>query len=99
MKKVTLANTDSEVINFLIRGRRHGNDAVEVTIDSKGVVVSDTDAVVIKERLGGLVNISDVKSDDLVKKAKEVVEGSKKGKSSKDEEEVVEGSKDEEEVK
>lgn len=60
MKKIILANEGAEVIKFLVRGQRNSNNALEIVIDSKGVLVQDADAVLVKERLGSNVDVVDV---------------------------------------
>lgn len=68
MKKVTLAR-EGETIKFLVRGQRHSNNAVEVEIDTKGVMCRDDDAALIKERLGSQVRVTDVSAEEAAKMA------------------------------
>lgn len=60
MKKVTLAKGGEDFIKFLVRGQRGSANAVELKIDSEGVIVQDGDAVFLKERLGSNINVEDV---------------------------------------
>ena len=60
MKKITLSNPEAEVIKFLVRGQRGSVDAVDLEIDAAGVIVSDADAAIVIERLGGNVDVVDV---------------------------------------
>jgi len=76
MKKIT-SNT-GEVISFLVRGQRHSKNAVEVEIDEKGVIVKDEDAVVILNRLGGQVSVSDIDVNTAKKEAEKAIKEAEK---------------------
>lgn len=69
MKKITLAK-GNEPVKFLVSGIRHSANAKMVEITEKGVIVQDSDAEIIKSRLGSQVNIEDVSSKDIEKEAK-----------------------------
>lgn len=70
MKKIILSNPNADVIKFLVRGQRNSATAVELEIDAEGVLVDESDAKIVAERLGGNVIISDV---DVRKAAAELL--------------------------
>lgn len=83
MKKV-VSNTGG-VIDFLVRGVRNSNTAVEYTIDEKGVVMRDEDANLIASRLGSQVTVSDIDVKEAKKEAEETIkEADKKAKKEAD---------------
>jgi len=73
MKKVCLSNKEAEDIKFLINGQRHGEKANEIEINSVGIVVADEDAVLLEERLGMQITVTDVNAEDVSKQATEAL--------------------------
>ena len=73
MKKVCLAKKGAEDIKFLLRGQRHGEGANEIEINSVGIVVADEDAVLLEERLGMQITVTDVNAKDVSKQATEAL--------------------------
>jgi len=73
MKKVCLSNKKAEDIKFLINGQRHGEKANEIEINSVGIVVADEDAVLLEERLGMQITVTDVNAQDVSKQATEAL--------------------------
>ena len=73
MKKVCLSNKKAEDIKFLINGQRHGEKANEIEINSVGIVVADEDAVLLEERLGMQITVTDVNAEDVSKQATEAL--------------------------
>ena len=73
MKKVCLAKKGADAIMFLLRGQRHGEKANEIEINSVGVVVADEDAVLLEERLGMQITVTDIDAKDVSKQATEAL--------------------------
>ena len=76
MKKV-VSNT-GEAIDFLVRGVRHDKNAVEYHIDEKGITMSDQDAKMIEERLGGQVTVTDIDVKEAKKDAEKALKDAEK---------------------
>jgi cobyrinic acid a,c-diamide synthase len=70
MKKVT----STETIEFLIRGIKGTPTEQSVTINEKGVIVSDEDATLIVRRFGGLVTITNADTKTVKAAVEEALE-------------------------
>ena len=70
MKKIT----STETIEFMISGIKGTSTENTVTINEKGVIVTDEDAVLIASRFGGLVSITNADAKAVKAAAKEALE-------------------------
>ena len=73
MKKITLTNGKGEIIKFLARGQRGSATAVELVIDSKGIIAQDSDAALAKERLGSSIVVEDIDAKAAAKTITEII--------------------------